>query len=89
MHLVPPSIPRIVDDRGKQVSSLKPVGPFKEGDPLTIHCVATGGKNGTTNMTTNLLKRQENHHPVSCGIAKLKLLIKHILLTKRVQYRIH
>ena len=77
---VPPSIPRIVDDRGEQVSSLKSVWPFKEGDPLTIQYVATGGKNGTKNTTANLLKHPENHHPVSCGIAKLKLSTKHILL---------
>jgi len=42
--IVPPSIPRILGDRGKQLSSMKPVGPFKEGDPLTIQCVATGGE---------------------------------------------
>ena len=71
------------------MSSLKPVGPFKEGDPLTIQCVATGGKNGNKNTTANLLKNQEIHHPVSCGIAKLKLSTKHIVLIKRVQFRIH
>ena len=42
-HSVPPSTPRILGDRGKQLSNSRPVGPFKEGDPLTIQCVATGG----------------------------------------------
>ena len=41
---VPPSTPRILGDRGKQLSNSLPVGPFKEGDPLTIQCVATGGE---------------------------------------------
>ena len=53
--IVPPSVPRILGDRGKQLSSLKPVGPFKEGDPLTIQCVATGGKNVTVKQAFNLL----------------------------------
>jgi len=42
--IVPPSTPRILGDRGKQLSNSLPVGPFKEGDPLTIQCVATGGE---------------------------------------------
>ena len=41
---VPPSTPRILGDRGKQLSNSLPVGPFKEGDPLTIQCVAVGGE---------------------------------------------
>jgi len=42
--IVPPSQPRILGDRARQLDSSKPVGPFKEGDPLTIMCVATGGE---------------------------------------------
>ena len=41
---VPPSRPRILGDRGKQLSDSVAVGPFKEGDPLTIQCVAVGGE---------------------------------------------
>ena len=41
---VPPSRPRILGDRGKQLSDSVSVGPFKEGDPLTIQCVAVGGE---------------------------------------------
>ena len=26
------------------MNGFQPVGPFKEGDPLTIMCVATGGE---------------------------------------------
>ena len=33
------------DDRKKKDRNFfQPVGPFKEGDPLTIMCVATGGE---------------------------------------------
>ena len=40
---VPPGLPRVLGDRGRQLSQQHPVGPFKEGDPLTVQCVATGG----------------------------------------------
>ena len=49
---VPPSTPRILGDRGKQLSNSLPVGPFKEGDPLTIQCVATGGEHRSSRIET-------------------------------------
>ena len=33
----------IIGDRGRQVANGDTIGPFKEDDPFTVLCVATGG----------------------------------------------
>lgn len=58
---VPPSTPRILGDRGKQLSNSLPVGPFKEGDPLTIQCVATGGESPESQSRTNVTGSPSPH----------------------------
>jgi hypothetical protein len=34
----------IIGDRGRQIPNGDTVGPFKEDDPFTVLCVATGGE---------------------------------------------
>ncbi|XP_023337450.1 uncharacterized protein LOC111708348 [Eurytemora carolleeae] len=41
---VPPVTLMIIGDRGREITDNNPIGPFKEGDPFTVLCVATGGK---------------------------------------------
>jgi hypothetical protein len=41
---VPPRSLIIVGDRGRQIPNGDTVGPFKEDDPFTVLCVATGGE---------------------------------------------
>ncbi|KAI2801357.1 hypothetical protein BLOT_010907, partial [Blomia tropicalis] len=40
--ITPPQVPRITDSNGNQLSGL--VGPYNEGDELTLTCLTKGGK---------------------------------------------
>ena len=44
LFLVPPQKPLIMDERGRQVEGEMGIGPFKEGDTLTLECHVPGGK---------------------------------------------
>ena len=39
---VPPSIPTIYDETGRQVKDL--VGPYLEGETIVLKCITSGGK---------------------------------------------
>ena len=41
---VPPQKPLIVDDRGRQVEGEVGIGPFREGESLSLECNVPGGK---------------------------------------------
>ena len=43
---VPPQKPLIMDERGRQVEGEMGIGPFREGDSLTLECHVSGGKSG-------------------------------------------
>ena len=42
---VPPQKPLIVDDRGRTVEGEMGIGPFREGESLSLECNVPGGKN--------------------------------------------
>lgn len=42
--IVPPQKPLIVDDRGRQVEGEVGIGPFREGDSLSLECHVPGGE---------------------------------------------
>ena len=41
---VPPQKPLIVDDRGRTVEGEMGIGPFREGESLSLECNVPGGK---------------------------------------------
>ena len=41
---VPPQKPLIMDERGRQVEGQGSVGPFREGDSISLECHVPGGK---------------------------------------------
>ena len=41
---VPPQKPLIVDDRGRTVEGEVGIGPFREGESLSLECNVPGGK---------------------------------------------
>ena len=41
---VPPQKPLIMDERGRQVEGEMGIGPFREGDSLTLECHVSGGE---------------------------------------------
>ncbi len=45
---VPPSKPRIFDQRGQEV--MRKLGPYKVGDSVVLKCVATGGEKSGENL---------------------------------------
>nr|XP_040569184.1 nephrin-like [Lepeophtheirus salmonis] len=42
--IVPPQQPLILDDRGREVKGTMGIGPFREGDSLTLECHVPGGE---------------------------------------------
>ena len=42
---MPPQKPLIVDDRGRTVEGEMGIGPFREGESLSLECNVPGGKN--------------------------------------------
>ena len=44
---VPPQKPLIMDERGRQVEGEMGIGPFREGDSLTLECHVSGGKSSS------------------------------------------
>ena len=51
---VPPQKPLIVDDRGRQVEGEVGIGPFREGESLSLECNVPGGKFCFTMELTHL-----------------------------------
>ena len=41
---MPPQKPLIVDDRGRTVEGEMGIGPFREGESLSLECNVPGGK---------------------------------------------
>ena len=42
-----------MDERGRQVEGQGSVGPFREGDSITLECHVPGGKNEVTHFPSN------------------------------------